>query len=897
MKKIALSVWLCLGSALLLPAQTAPDSASIESYTEEAQQMVQYMAFVFNTLGDPGTSPRDKEVIVNQSYDKIFRDSEVQIEDDLIPNRSVVTNKNVQAYLKDIDFFFKEVNFEYLINEVTYDINQEGQWYFLVSAERRLTGLTVEGDSIVNSQPRFLEVNLYPEERMLKIASIYTSRVSEREDLANWWNSLGPEWKRLFAQDIQVDEGTSLADLLGEDGRLGVGDTLLRDRSKVVFVRDSNILSLVERLLPDEPIALGDSVKIPRYDTLIVKMDRILPQLRKILSLRSLDLSGHRELTDAGPLSKLRQLRELNLAYTQIRDLTPLRNLAYLEQLNITATPVYNLKPLRYNDALHTLIADASELTRLDDLQNLAQLHTLSLSRTLVGDLEPLQYCPQLEELRLDSTMILKLEGLEDLSQLRSLDVSSTNVLDLNPLRALTQLHVLRCQSTGVSDLGPLQNLQELRVINCDQTRVVSLAPLKGLPQLRRVYCDQTLVDRSEVHRFRAARPEVMVVFASAALQEWWQQLTPTWRSLLWPAGQGQDPNREELQRISEQDSLRLDGQSQIQSLDPLRVLEELTYLSLAHTSVRDLDPLSEALSLRYLDCSHTQVQDLAPLTYLRDLTYLDASHTQVRDLTPLANIGTLRTIKLNHTAAGNPASLLALTALQRLELDQTQVQPEMVRAFLQTAPNVQLIFRTQALQTWWEGLSQGWQRLLTDQIGPENAVDPDFLHQVSYLRELELTGGYELSNLEPLTVFLLLEKLSLADTRIADLGPLSQVPTLTHLSFPRHPVSNLAPLSQLPALVYLNCENNPIEELGPLATVTTLEELICTGTQVRDLDPLENLKQLRHLDCGNTEVKKLDPLEELPRLTLLECYNTRVSSRRVEKFKEARPSVEVVYY
>ncbi len=568
---LLLTIWLSP-----LRAQVSPDSASIQSYAEEARQMVAYMAYTFNALGSSNTSPREKDILINQSYDKIFRDAEVQVEDDLIPGRSVVTNKDVQAYLKDIDFFFQSAEFEYLINDIEPHINEAGQWYFLVSAERRLRGLTVDGDSINNSQPRFLEIDIYPEERMLKIASLYTSRTSERADLVNWWNGMGSAWKQFFAPQVKVDEALTLADVMGDNGSFGLGDTILRDRSRMIYVSDSSIYRLMTTLVEDQPVVIGDSVRLEQYDTLVVDVGGILPQLRQLLAQRSLDLSGHQELQDLTPLSKMRQLRELDLSRTQVEDLTPLRNLAYLRRLDISHTQVFNLEPLRYNDALEELIADRSKLTRLDDLQALPQLKRLSVAQTLVGNLQPLRACPNLQELNLAETMVLDLSGIEALEHLRVLNVARTNVLDLAPLRGQHKLRVLNCEQTGVSDLQPLAQADNLHILRCDQTRVMSLQPLVSLAALKRVYCDQTLVNKAEVNRFRAQQPGVIVVFASATLQEWWKGLSNTWRDALWPQGKSQVPNREQLQRIAEIDSLDLQGEVRIQSLRPLQILDKL---------------------------------------------------------------------------------------------------------------------------------------------------------------------------------------------------------------------------------------------------------------------------------------------------------------------------------
>ena len=73
----------------------------------KVEDQVRFLEFLLNTLGDAQSSARDKDVIIRESYLKIFRDGKVQIEDDLLADRKVVTNKDVQAYLKDIEFFIK----------------------------------------------------------------------------------------------------------------------------------------------------------------------------------------------------------------------------------------------------------------------------------------------------------------------------------------------------------------------------------------------------------------------------------------------------------------------------------------------------------------------------------------------------------------------------------------------------------------------------------------------------------------------------------------------------------------------------------------------------------------------------------------------------------------------
>ncbi|PLX05668.1 MAG: internalin, partial [Marinilabiliales bacterium] len=85
----------------------------IEAYTQQSKQMVSYLEGTLNFLGDPNEVASEKDIIINESYTKVFVNDEVQIEDDLDENREIALSKDVQAYLKDIDFFYKNVSFTY----------------------------------------------------------------------------------------------------------------------------------------------------------------------------------------------------------------------------------------------------------------------------------------------------------------------------------------------------------------------------------------------------------------------------------------------------------------------------------------------------------------------------------------------------------------------------------------------------------------------------------------------------------------------------------------------------------------------------------------------------------------------------------------------------------------
>jgi F0F1-type ATP synthase delta subunit len=77
-----LTILLILVFALPLLAQEEEES-KISAYEEEVRQMVSFLQYSMNVLGDPVYSAKEKDVVINESFSKIFVDDKVQIEDDL----------------------------------------------------------------------------------------------------------------------------------------------------------------------------------------------------------------------------------------------------------------------------------------------------------------------------------------------------------------------------------------------------------------------------------------------------------------------------------------------------------------------------------------------------------------------------------------------------------------------------------------------------------------------------------------------------------------------------------------------------------------------------------------------------------------------------------------------
>ena len=94
MKKLSAFLLIFL-SVSLSYAQPSLSNDDVEEYKSQISQMMRYLQETLNFIGDPEASAHEKDIIFKESYAKIFRDENVQVEDDLDEHRGMSINKDV----------------------------------------------------------------------------------------------------------------------------------------------------------------------------------------------------------------------------------------------------------------------------------------------------------------------------------------------------------------------------------------------------------------------------------------------------------------------------------------------------------------------------------------------------------------------------------------------------------------------------------------------------------------------------------------------------------------------------------------------------------------------------------------------------------------------------------
>ncbi len=871
---------------MVSPLRSQEDQArlspqEIDDYKDQCRQMVSYLEGTLNFLGDSISTVQEKEIVINNSYNKIFRDNEVQVEDDLDENRETPINKNVQAYLKDVDFFFKKARFVFDIRQIDQLMGEDGSLFFKVKLIRKLDGVTVQGDIVSNSRERFLEINLDPFKKDLKIVSFYTTKLNERQELRNWWNGMDMEWRTFFGAETIVYDSLPMTEVLHLKADAFVAlrpFNFIRNDSFMVVDKDTMSLAFREKLhghRPDTILFLQDTLLKMLPDTIFADVSPIYAMLRRFIQTKEINISYKTHFTQLEPLAELSDLEEINFSNTPIDDISPLRNLNKLNAIYFSGTQVSDLSPLQYSVNIKELYAFDTPIKNLEVMQYFRQLEKLYCFNTTVSDLSPLANLKNLNALRLSRTQITDIEPLRNLNAMLLLDISNTAIDDVSALAGMSKLQLLNLDHTSVSDLNPLKGLELLNVLQISYTNVNTLKPLESLEKLTKIYCDHSEITMEQARQFMLKHPQVLVIYETEALKSWWDELPIYWKAILAnEAGISDKPGAEELHRIINIKSLNLSRNAYLQKLDPVARLSMLETLLLSGTEITDLTPLENLSFLKILDISQTRNANLEPLKNLYNLEQLNISNSRVESLEPLHG----------------------LSELQLVKADGSRIKAEQVYALKLAQPAVSVIYQTDDLRLWWGNLSNTWRQIFEQYVDIDINPKAEQLQAIADLKEVEVSNS-SIQSLLPLSRLYFLEKLQMNGNGIQDLSPLADKQFLRILYISGNPISDLQAVSKLTHLEELNIESTPISDLSPLQNLVNLRLLNAGGTQIKSLKPLSGMNRLEELSIFNTRVKKLSPADQLPALKHLKCYNTRISSKDIERLQQQRPDLNVLYY
>jgi|GEM_PF-5468629 len=232
-----------------------------------------------------------------------------------------------------------------------------------------------------------------------------------------------------------------------------------------------------------------------------------LSKVSAFSSLKKLSLNGNPLLHSAYEnISKLQNLKDLELCSTTIKDTSPLGSLINLKILNLSFNDdlievkglkhlnslshiklqfslVDNLEKIEVNENIEYMNVRTSEITHVAGLENYSNLKELILDGNGISKIEALGSLVNLKRLNISSTSIAKIEGLENLRNLEVLDLSLQQITKIEGLENLTRLRELDLSLNKISKVENLDNLQNLEyvLLECNKIQEFDSSWLKHL--------------------------------------------------------------------------------------------------------------------------------------------------------------------------------------------------------------------------------------------------------------------------------------------------------------------------------------------------------------------------------------------------------------------------------
>ncbi len=776
---------------LMLPAiagnaQTEPDTTR---YYDEVRSLVSFYEYMLNSVGSAKSSTRDKEVIITESYKKIFINEEVQVEDDLVLDRKVITNKDVPAYLRDVDFFFKEIQFDFENIEIKKMKMGDNSFYFLASFENSVNGTTIDDETHSSIKKRFIEINLNEENGDLKIASVYSTKVSREKELQLWWETLSYAWITQFKKYVPFDS---------------ISNPTLLEIASI----DSLDLSGNQFILDLEP-------------------------LTALRELKSLNIS-HTKIVEISPLRYAKNLRKLKASGTPIEDITALQYFENLTYLDLSQTELLDISILERLKKLTFLDLSHTKIFTFQSLKPLSNLVEVNLTNTAFSDPILLSANTSLKIVNLSRTSISQLSAFKTLQSVTQLDISETGVTALNGLENHPKLEILTINRTSVGNLDPLLNAPNLKKVFSDLTGITEQMASVFMAKRNRTI---VVTNSEQVMEWWKTLSTNWKMLFRVIMNEENPEKEDIVKLMNLDSLDVSGKNLYELGPLKKFQRLRyLDvSKNLFTSFEFTEKMVDLEVLKGADLPVESTNGLEKNPKLRLLMLNRTLLKDIQSLAYLNKLETLNVDETK---LTEEQVVNYLKS---------NPKTV-AIYQSERLINWWNNLAKDWKYAFNINNPDAyhlhQLIEQKEvAISN--PSISSltplnvfiNLEKVTLDRVKISNLKE--LYNTQTNLRQLSFTNG-PLQTLDGIGQLSQLESLNISNTAIDDLRELDQLHALRNLNCSGTGIKNLKGISELYDLENLNVSNTDIRKLDRLYKIKELRTLTCNNTKLRDKRVIE---------------------------------------------------------
>ncbi len=215
--------------------------------------------------------------------------------------------------------------------------------------------------------------------------------------------------------------------------------------------------------------------------------------------LRVLDLSNN-TISDVRPLAKIQTLQELTVSGNYITDMTPIYSLKNLIELDLSNNSITDVTPdITKLANLKTLNLSRNRIRDNSVFSGMKQLNILNLTSNKLTTASPLSGMDSLYEYSLEGNALTKITDLGGLPALEKLSVASNCLTDVSFAARYPWMIELSISLNNISSLEPLWKNTSLECLKMQYTKIEDVSVLKALgPTFNAIYVDAQF-DRSKL--------------------------------------------------------------------------------------------------------------------------------------------------------------------------------------------------------------------------------------------------------------------------------------------------------------------------------------------------------------------------------------------------------------
>ena len=343
-------------------------------------------------------------------------------------------------------------------------------------------------------------------------------------------------------------------------------------------------------------------------------------QVSEADALTELDASEY-DVAKLDGISKLKNLKKLNLANGSFTDIQELGSLTALTDLDISGvSAITSLAPLAPLANLESLNASMNDISALESVTSMKKLKSLDLSSNGIANVDGIEALTELTSLNLESNQIVDFGKIAKLTNLESLKLKNNLITSMANVASLTKLKELTIGSKLTAIEG-LDKCTELEVLSVGKN-IRNLTGLENCKKLRELEVEgyfRSIYNRDTGRSILAENDKLEVIALGNGIEtlQGFEDLTNL-RELTLTRGANNSPIKK-LTYVNDKG----------ETVSPLAKLEKLEKISIVDGQLGEISGLDGLKNLRVLLLSGNSIRTLSGLDKLSGGTYVSLSNNK----------------------------------------------------------------------------------------------------------------------------------------------------------------------------------------------------------------------------------------------------------------------------